>query len=48
MRELNTKGGFTINPVVTLGYRFQRPESNKFWHIGISTAGFGFGMGWRF
>lgn len=39
---------FKFNPVVTLGYRNQKPDGKKFWRVGISTAGFGFGMGWNF
>ncbi len=38
---------FPVNPVVTLGYRFQKPNGNRFFRVGISTAGLGFGMGWR-
>ncbi|MEL6534366.1 MAG: hypothetical protein AAFQ98_03080 [Bacteroidota bacterium] len=32
-------------PVVSLGYRYQPPESNRFYWIGLSTAGLGFSVG---
>jgi hypothetical protein len=38
---------FKMMPVISLGYRHQKPGNSKFWRIGISTAGFGFGMGWE-
>ncbi len=34
-----------FNPVVTLGYRYQKPNGKNFFRVGLSTAGFGLGYG---
>ena len=36
---------FKFVPVVSLGYRFQRPGDRTFYRIGLSTGGIGFGIG---
>lgn len=33
-------------PVISMGYRYQPPESRTFWRISLSTGGIGFGYGW--
>jgi len=33
-------------PVISMGYRYQPPQSRKFWRISLSTGGIGFGYGW--
>lgn len=37
----------TWMPVITLGYRFQRPDGRTFFRAGISPGGIGVGWGWR-
>lgn len=32
-------------PLVSVGYRYQPPESNRFYWIGLSTGGLGFSIG---
>ncbi|MBM3420695.1 MAG: hypothetical protein FJY11_06125 [Bacteroidetes bacterium] len=36
---------FYFLPVISLGYRYQPPDRNNFYRIGLSTAGLGFGFG---
>lgn len=35
-------------PVVSLGYRFQKPDGKTFYRFALSTGGFGFGLGYVF
>lgn len=37
----------TFWPVVTLGYRFEKPDGKRNFRTGIGTGGLGFGAGWR-
>jgi hypothetical protein len=32
-------------PVVTLGYRFQKPDGNRFYRVSLGSGGIGFGIG---
>ena len=36
---------FFFVPVISVGYRFQKPGDNKFYRIALSTGGIGFGIG---
>lgn len=41
----NIPGDFTVMPVITLGYRYQKPGGKMYWRIAASTAGLGTGIG---
>jgi hypothetical protein len=41
----NGKNGPGFVPVISLGYRYQKPGSRNFFRIGINTAGIGIGFG---
>lgn len=36
-----------VNPVLTLGYRYEKPDGKGFYRIGFGTGGFGMGFGIR-
>jgi hypothetical protein len=36
---------FKFVPVISLGYRFQKPENKIFYRVGLSTGGIGLGIG---
>lgn len=37
---------FEFMPVLSLGYRYQKPGNDNYWRLFLSTGGLGFGMGW--
>jgi hypothetical protein len=34
-------------PVVTLGYRFEKPDGRRNFRTGLGTGGLGLGVGWK-
>lgn len=49
-KEVDFVGGreFFLVPILQVGYRNQKPFSNKYWSIGFGSAGLGFGFGRMF
>jgi hypothetical protein len=43
-----TDGINSINPVITLGYRYQKPDGRIFFRIGVGLLRIGIGTGYRF
>ncbi|MDA3912311.1 MAG: hypothetical protein PF448_13240 [Bacteroidales bacterium] len=37
---------FEIMPILSLGYRYQKPGNDNYWRLFLCSGGFGFGMGW--
>ncbi len=36
-----------FNPVLTLGYRYEKPDGKSFFRLGLGTGGIGIGFGYR-